>query len=192
MATLSRNAQVLLYLLQVAPGIGHTKLAKFAYLADLEARKYLGRAISELYYVFDQHGPFDASGFFGAVDELKSLGFVTENIIPCGQYNGFEMLPIERVVEFDFSVAESEVLRYVALTYLSKSARDLCDDIVYKTEPMLAAEAGRPVPMDRVNRTAADPLAFSLERMIAGEASVDAGRTRPWSRLRDELRAAGQ
>src|SRR5262245_48517651 len=34
MPTLSRNAQVLRYLLQVAPGIGHTKLAKFAYLAD--------------------------------------------------------------------------------------------------------------------------------------------------------------
>lgn len=74
MANLSRNAQVLRYLLQVAPGIGHTKLAKFAYLADLEARRYLGSPISEFRYAFEQHGPFDSSGFFGALGELKTQG----------------------------------------------------------------------------------------------------------------------
>src|SRR5713101_4784486 len=100
MPTLSRNAQVLRYLLQVAPGIGHTKLAKFAYLADLVARKYLGRAISTFVYVYDQHGPFDSPRFFKAISELKRLDFVTENEIPCGQYRGFEMHPTTRVAEF--------------------------------------------------------------------------------------------
>jgi hypothetical protein len=59
MASLSRNAQVLRYRLEVVPGIGHTKLAKFAYLADLESRKYLGRAISSLRYALDRDGSFD-------------------------------------------------------------------------------------------------------------------------------------
>lgn len=190
MASLTRNAQVLRYLLQVAPGIGHTKLAKFAYLADLEARKYLGRPISEFAYYFDLHGPFDSSGFFGALEELKTLGFVTENQIPCGQYVGFEVLPTSKATEFDFSTVESEVLSYVATTYLSKTTRELCDDIVYKTEPMLAAEQGKPLPMDTVNRSAEGEMIFSLDRMLAGEASVAAGRTRPWSGLTDELRAA--
>ena len=59
MPTLSRNAQVLRYLLQVAPGIGHVKLAKFAYLADLETLKYLGRPVTGFLYIKDQFGPFD-------------------------------------------------------------------------------------------------------------------------------------
>ena len=189
MANLSRNAQLLRYLLQVAPGVGHSKLAKFAYLADLEARKYLGSPISELTYYFDQHGPFDSGGFFSALEELKTQGFVTENQIPCGQYIGFEVLPTSNATEFDFSTVEAEVLRYVATTYLSTTARELCDDIVYKTEPMLAAEPGKPLPLDRVNKSAEGELTFSLERMLTGEASVSAGRTRPWSGLTDELRA---
>lgn len=192
MANLSRNAQVLRYLLQVAPGIGHTKLAKYAYLADLEARKYLGRPISSFKYFFDRHGPFDSGGFFAALEELKTLGFVTESEIPCGQYAGFEMLPTSLATEFDFSRAEAEVLGYVAATYLSKTARDLCDDIVYKTEPMLKAKAGRALPMDMVNRVRGDQLGFNLERMLAGEASVAAGRTRPLAELMDELRSRCQ
>ena len=188
MPTLSRNAQVLRYLLQIAPGIGHTKLAKFAYLADVEARKYLGRPISTFVYFFDQHGPFDSRRFFRALSELKRLDFATENEVPCGQYLGFEIFPTARVAEFDFSHAEAEVLLYVAATYFSKSARDLCDDVVYKTEPMLGAKAGRPLPMDMLNRDPKDKLGFSVERMLAGEASADAGRVRPLAEVMDELR----
>lgn len=188
MPAMSRNGQVLRYLLQVAPGIGHTKLAKFAYLADLEARKYLGCPISGFVYVYDQHGPFDSTRFFNALDELKESGFVTENQIPCGQYVGFEMFPTGSVVEFDFSHAEAEVLRYVAETYLSKTARDLCDDVVYKTEPMVGAKVGKPLPMDKLNRDPKDKLGFSVERMLAGEASAAAGRTRPLAEVMDELR----
>jgi hypothetical protein len=191
MANMSRNAQVLRYLLQVAPGIGHTKLAKFAYLADLEAWKYLGRPISQFAYFFDQHGPFDSDGFFGALEELKSGGFVTENQIPCGQYVGYEMLPTGRAAEFDFSPVEAEVLRYVATTYFSKTARDLCDDIVYKTKPMMEAQPGKPLPMEKADRHLKERLSFRLERMLEGEASVAAGRMRPWAGLMDELRAAG-
>ena len=189
MPTLSRNAQVLRYLLQVAPGIGHTKLAKFAYLADLVARQYLGRPISTFAYVYDHHGPFDSSRFFKALNELKRLDFATENQVPCGQYMGFEVLPTGRAVEFDFSHAEAEVLQYVAETYLSKTARDLCDDVVYKTEPMMGAKPGRPLPMEKVNRDTKDRLGFSVERMLAGEASAAAGRTRRLAKVMDELRA---
>jgi hypothetical protein len=185
---LSRNAQVLRYLLQVAPGIGRTKLAKFAYLADVEARKYLGRPVSSFVYCFDQHGPFDSGGFFSATGELTMHGFATEHEMPCGQYIGYELFPTSKQAEFDFTPAEAEVLRYVASTFFSKTARDLCDDIVYKTEPMLAAEPGKPLRMDILNPAPGDRLGFSLERMLAGEASVAAGRTRPLADVMLELR----
>src|SRR5205814_232284 len=81
---------------------------------DLEARKYLGRPISGFTYCFGQHGPFDSGGFFGALAELKTGEFITENQIPCGEYVGYEMLPTRQAPEFDFSPSEAEVLRYVA------------------------------------------------------------------------------
>ena len=84
------------------------------------------------------------------------------------------------------------MLRYVATTCLAASVRDLCDDVVYRTEPMLEAELGKPLQIDRVNRVADDALSFNLERMLAGEASEAAGRTRPWTDLMGELRARCQ
>ncbi len=189
MSCLSRNAQVLRYLLEVAPGIGHTKLAKYAYLADLEARKYLGRPISSFRYFFDRHGPFDARGFFVAKDELVDGCYITESQVPLGPYVGFEMYPTERSVEYDFDLPDVQLLKYIADTYLSKNARDLCDEVVYKTEPMLHARQGSALPMSLVNRRPGSRHEFNLERMLAGEASTQAGRVRPVADVLNELRA---
>lgn len=189
MSELSRNALVLRYLLEVAPGVGHTKLAKFAYLADLEARQYLAHPISRFRYVRDQHGPFDAKAFFAARDELVHTGYVTETPVECGPYVEYQMLPTSQVPEYDFTVAESEVLGYVARAYMSKTARDLCEDIVYQTAPMQNLKLGDEVPMDKLNRERRDKLGFNLERMLAGEASAEAGRLRPMAEVVNELRA---
>jgi hypothetical protein len=189
MPELSRNALVLRYLLEVAPGVGHTKLAKFAYLADLEARKHLARPISRFRYIRDQHGPFDAKAFFAARDELVRDGFATETPVECGPYVEYQMQPTSRVPEYDFTVAESEVLSYVGRAYMSKTARDLCEDIVYQTAPMQNLNLGDEVPMDKVDGESRDKLGFSLERMLAGEASAEVGRVRPMAEVVHELRA---
>jgi hypothetical protein len=190
MPELSRNAQVLRYLLEVAPGVGHTKLAKFAYLADLEARKYLGHPISEMRYVLDQHGPFDARRFFAGRDELVAKGYITETQVVFGSYAGYEMAPTPKVPEYDFSVAEAEVLSYVAKTYLNRSAIALCEDVVYKTEPMQQVKKlGEKLPMDEMNRDPKDEFGFNLERMLEGEAAAEAGRVRPLADVMNELRA---
>jgi len=189
MPTVSRNAQVLRYLLQVAPGIGHVKLAKFAYLADLETLKYLGRPITRFVYIKDQFGPFDKKGFFAARDELVGAGLITENQVQCGDYLGFEMRPTDQVLEYDFTLAEAEVLRYVGETYLGMRTRELCDDVVYKTEPMLGAVSGRRLPMSVVARKPGHRLGFNLERMLAGEESAKAGRVQPLATVVDGLRS---
>ena len=191
MVQLSRNAQVLRFLLEAAPGIGHTKLAKFAYLADLEARKYLGRPISSFRYVVNRHGPFDARGFFATCEELKTLGFVTEREVYVGPYRGYEFHPTPMAPEYGFSLAETEVLSYVARTYMALTAKDLCDDVVYETEPMKKKnlKTGDRLPMDIVNRKRSDDLEFDLDRMLAGEASAKAGRVKPVGEALSELRA---
>ncbi len=186
---LSRNAQVLRYLLAEAPGVGRTQLLKFAYLADCEARKYLGRPISTFRYIRYNHGPFDQA-FYGALDELKAGGLATETptVFPNG-YEGYHVHPTSQGVEFGFSRVEAELLRYVAQTYLALSARDLCDDIVYQTEPMLHAKLSEELPMDRLNNQEKQELGFDLERLLASEASVAAGRHRPLADVVRELRA---
>jgi hypothetical protein len=191
LSVLSRNAQVLRYLLEVAPGIGHTKLAKFAYLADLEAWKHLGRPISHFNYVRAAHGPFDGRAFYAARDELVMRGMITDAQTQYGDYLTYQMNPTDRGVEYCFSPPEMEILRYVAETYLEKTARDLCDDVVYKTAPMQNAKEGRHLEMKKVIRkpTIRHEYGFKLERMIAGEASAKAGRFQPLAKVLSGLRA---
>lgn len=190
MHQLSRNAQVLRYLLDAAPGVGHTKLAKFAYLADLEARRYLGQPISTFEYKRWHFGPFDPS-FYAAKDELVGAGFATSRKEWIGNYQGHCLEPTPAAVEYDFSLAEAEVLRYVAQTYMSMTARGLCDDVVYETEPMKNEGVGMwdHLPVEALNNSAKDKLGFKLQRMLDGEASAKAGRTRSASTVMNELRA---
>ena len=188
MAQLTRNAQMLRYLLEVAPGIGHTLLAKFAYLADLAARQYLGRPISEMDYRFDNHGPFDAVSFYQARDELIAGRLITHGPMDIGGHAGFEMRITESDVEYDFTVAEAEILRYVARKFGSWTATDLCNRVVYTSEPMKKASPGERLDMDQVNREPQEHE-FNLERMLAGEESAAEGRVRPLADVLNELHA---
>lgn len=188
MPGLSRNAQVLRYLVEVAPGVGHTLLAKFAYLADLVARQYLGVPISEMRYRYDNHGPFDAVGFYRARDELVEEGFITHEPTEIGGYAGFEMHATRRAVKYDLSEAQKEILQFVARKYASWTARDICDQVVYTSRPMKDAKPGRLLDMDQLNREPKE-LEFNLERMLAGEKSADEGRVRPLADVLNELRA---
>jgi len=188
MPGLSRNAQVLRYLLDVAPGVGHTLLAKFAYLADLAAREYVGSPISEMRYRYDNHGPFDAVAFYSARDELLEGGFITEEDADIGGYAGFELRPTDRVVTFEFADWEAEILSFVGRKFASWTARELCDRKVYASLPMKNAVPGRLLDMDQVNREP-EELEFNLERLLAGKRSADEQRARPLADVLHELRA---
>lgn len=54
---------------------------------------------------------------------------------------------------------------------------------------MRTAQAGEVLVMEEDEGKKPDPLGFSLKRMLAGEASVEAGRHRPLQDAVDELRA---
>ncbi len=185
---LSRDARVLLYLLQIAPGIGHTLLAKFVYLADLESRRYRGVPISSFTYIYDDFGPFDSRRFYKALSELTNKGFVADNQVSCGQYAAHDLRPLKSTYD-DFTVEEQEVLSYVGETYLNMSARYVCEEVVYKTEPMLQASPKENVPMHIVDNAARKHSGFSLSSMLAGEADVEAGRSQPLADVMNELRA---
>jgi hypothetical protein len=186
-SALTRNAQVLRYLIEVAPGAGHTILAKLAYLADLLARQHLGHPITSLDYIYDKHGPFDASRFYSALSELEHGGFMVRERADLGGYLGYPMLPLQPLRDADLTDAEKEILTWVGRTYGSLTARDLCERVVYETTPMKSAKRGQRLPMEESSRT--DALEFDLERVLAGERAAEEGRVRPLASVFNELRA---
>jgi hypothetical protein len=183
---LTRNAQVLRYLIEVAPGAGHTVLAKLAYLADLLARHHLGHPITGLDYIYDKHGPFDSGRFYSALSELEQGGFISHEPSDMGGYRGYPMLPLQPLRD-NLTDAEREILKWVGHTYGSLTARDLCDRVVYQTTPMKHAKKGHRIPMEESGRT--DALEFDLERVLAGEQAAEEGRVRPLASVFHELRA---
>jgi hypothetical protein len=55
--------------------IGRTQIVKYLYLADLEARRYLGRPVSSLRWKKHNFGPFDAR-VLQAVEQLEKEGAI--------------------------------------------------------------------------------------------------------------------
>jgi hypothetical protein len=55
----SQVAQLIRYFVQRIPGVGRAQIVKLLYLADHEARRYLGRPMTCLRYRWGDFGPFD-------------------------------------------------------------------------------------------------------------------------------------
>lgn len=175
-APLSRNAQVLKFFLQQAPtGIVITKLQKLAYLADLEARKYLGQPITTFDYYWHDHGPFDGA-LYTAKSELVDDGYAEEEQREYFGYRERRVIDRGRSASFDFDTYELEVLSFVADTYLETELRKLLPEVVYKTRPMKAVKRrGERLPMEQVNNTGEAELGYDPKAVIEGEAAITRG-----------------
>lgn len=175
MGALSRNAEVLKYFSEKAQGLGVTHLQKLAYLADLEARKLLGRPISEFEYIWHHHGPFDKA-LYHARDELAAKGFV-ERDERYTIYGSVEKRTFDtgKSAEYSFSPAEREILDYVARTYVPAGLSDVLAH-VYQTEPMKQAVRGRRVPVEVLDNRDRAAIGFDLEEVLAAERDLDNGR----------------
>lgn len=190
MRELSKNASVLRYLVEADSGVGRIKLAKYAYLADLESLRLCGRTISRFRYSYDNHGPFDSSNFFSALDELRSNGILIEETATFWKgWSGYRYSTTSPALHYEFSEEEDQILMFVVARYRSFSAERLCKEIVYKTAPMLVAKKGKELQMELIQSDSPDALGFSLERMLAGEKSARTGKHRPIAEAMRELRA---
>lgn len=190
MTELSRNARVLRYLVGAAPGLGHTLLAKFAYLADHEARRYLGRPVTDFCYVWDNFGPFDSQAFYAALRELHTADAIVKQHVrfPNGMV-GYQINPTETTIEYGFDAADAEILRLIVDTFAGTSVRELCEGIVYKTKPMKSVKArGEVLPMEELDNEERFPGGFDLETLLESERQAAAGHHRPFSQaLRERL-----
>ena len=171
-------ARLIRYFVERYPGAGRTRIVKFLYMADHEARRYLGRPLTDLRYRWDHHGPFDAEiqrqlnslGFNGYIKEEKHEReyvwynyFATDIALPC---------PLKK--------EELTIVEHVIQSYTSLKLDVLLEEIVYQTRPMLEATTrGELLDMDLVNNEARVP-GLELERMIGAFEELASGGGTPF------------
>lgn len=189
MDELSKEAQILKYFLQRTEGLGITKLMKLVYLADLEARRCLGRPISGFEYHFGKHGPFDRR-IYDAVEELQDRGFATEQEIHLIDFTERRISDTGEPAILDFSSAEQEVLSFLVAEYSDAPLGDLLDEVVYSSQPMEKVESrGDPLPMDEENDTVREERGLDLEEMLAAEEEAEQGNYRELEDFFSDLQA---
>ena len=177
MGKISKNAQVLMYFLEESEKwIGHTRLVKLLYLADLEARKVLGGPLTTLVYVWHHHGPWDTA-FFRVREELIDSGFAESREVLSQGYSNRQLRALKgRPLDDAISVEDLHILRYVAGEYMDTPLTTLLSEIVYKTPPMEAvATKGQQLPMNSVNDIERRKTRIDLKDMLEAEGMAAAG-----------------
>lgn len=184
------TAELITYLLgTLHRDLGRTRLLKLLYLADLEARKYLGHPISRLHYRRYLHGPFD-SAIYRAIEHLVDHGAISahehrgpERDRVLVKYRLTRQRPERRI-----PATYRSILDYVAREFGARPMQALLQH-VYSTPPMegnIPIEA--PLPMNRVDRIGIRALGgIDLNTLLRAESDRAAGRARPLDEARREL-----
>ncbi|MCI0589798.1 MAG: SocA family protein [Planctomycetes bacterium] len=186
-----RTRQVVAYFIERLSGsIGRTRLAKLVYMADLEARRYLGHPISTLRYRVDHFGPFDAR-IFKELDALKARGEVFEDRIQTSEGAPWYKYRARTARAHAFTRGEEAILTHVLTRYGEKDLRDFLDDVIYATTPFVRVRRkprGTPLPMESVDNEAKRRLGgIDLERVLLAEEEARAGKTIRLEEVRREL-----
>jgi hypothetical protein len=174
---ISKNAQVLKFFAQQYRGIPRKRLVKVVYETDLIAREYLGAPVTTFEYRLDQFGPY-CPEIPAAVNELVASGLAwTKEIEATEDGPGWKKLydSGQRVI-FDFTLAENEILAYVAANYLNMPMLELLNDVVYETKPYKAArQFHERLAMEIVDNEGRRLAGFDLDRIIKAEQQARAG-----------------
>lgn len=174
---ISKNAQMVKFFVgRSRHGIGRTKLFKLIYLADLEARKLMGKPISDFEYHWHRHGPFDAD-IYDAAKELEDGEHAhTQQINHGGGYVESKLIDDEGLVPFDFSAAEFEIINFVAARFMAVPLRNLLDNVVYESRPMKEVEArGDRLDMEAVDNHDRRRIGFDFEEVVQADTDARGG-----------------
>lgn len=182
MPELDRIDELILFFVERLSGqITRTRLVKFIYLADYEARRWLGRPISSLMYFFEHYGPYD-KGFPEHIDHVR--GLIEEEPRRWVDYTGYvyHFKGPHRPHAFDRE--ETIILNHIVTKYAHLPLPELLDEVVYQTEPMREAKASErryaELNMDSVNGAARRKFGADLKDLLLAKDQLDAGR---WKEL---------
>jgi len=190
---LSRNAKLVKFFAQAYKGVPRKHLMKFIYAADVIAREFLGRPVSEFTYSHDRFGPYDPA-LDEAVGELVTAGLAEEKRDPWrfrdseGAYK--RLFDHHTPIAFDFDLGESVVLDYVVTNYLNMPFDEFMHDVIYESPPMKAGtKKGEPLPMEALDNKGTDRVGFRLAEVLKREEEGRAGRYIMLTKFVDELRS---
>jgi hypothetical protein len=182
----SHVAQLIRFFAQRVPGAGRTHLVKFLYLADLEARRYLGKPLTPLRYRWDHFGPFDPE-ILRQIERLETDGFLMRNEYEYQGTRAYSYTATDRPFPLPAGEAEMAILEMIVARFGKMPLKDLLDDVVYQTPPMRDVERrGQRLRMELVDNEARIPGA-ELEVIYESMDQVDRGEVYPLEAVVPEL-----
>ncbi len=191
MPPVTKTAQVLKYFAQQygTKGIPRKRLVKAAYMTDVLARQYLGRAITDLAYIKDHYGP-NARELPTYTRELVASELADEVRERDESISFIRLKDRGRAAVFEFTLGELEILGYVAKNYLDMDISEFIDDVVKESDPFKAVEReGELLPMERLDNTKRRELGFDLERVVSAERDAKEGKYLTLATFADAIRA---
>lgn len=166
-------AKLIRFFVERFPGAGRTRIVKFLYMADHEARRYLGRPLTDLEYRWDNYGPFDPE-IQRQLDQLTCNGYVKEEIHK-EEYVWYNYYATNTPLPCHLEKAEEAILEHVIQRYTKLKLGMLLEDIVYQTRPMLEATSrGERLKMELIDNEARVP-GLELERIVHAFDELESG-----------------
>jgi hypothetical protein len=175
----SKTVDLIRYFVEKQSGrIGRTKLAWLIYLADIEARRYLGRPISDLRFKLSLRGPFDPT-LNRCVDRLKEADEITERDVGRPQGVASVLHVVAPLRPHPFTSGEECLLAFVVTSFGDMEPPEILFDAVHNSLPMqrvLDSPVGTPLPMECVDNQGRIELGgLDLERVLLAEEQARRG-----------------
>src|SRR5258705_8020504 len=126
MSDVTKTAQLLHFFAKEngREGVTRKRLAKLAFMADILARQYLGRAISDLEYIKDQFGPY-ARELPDFTQELVDLEFASEfEERTSATHRKIVLRDRGKPLTYGFTRGENEILAYVMANYAAMDLQE--------------------------------------------------------------------
>jgi len=162
--------------------VGRAQLLKLVYLADVEARRYLGRPLTSLRYTWQPGGPSDKA-LDRHLERLRAEGNIIDEPVAWRASVSAPLYAfIGPLAATPFTRGEEAVLSYITRSYADSKLGALIDEMIEATEPMrLARRAARPgarLAMSTENNKAREEYGdVDLERFLESVAQIREGRT---------------
>jgi hypothetical protein len=164
------------YLLDKVPSAGRTQVVKFCYLADVEARKCLGKPLTNCNYVLYRHGPFDHE-IINKLDWMDARGEVSTEEYSYRGNLAYAYRKNKKTPKVHFSPEREHILQHVAEIVRKNSLTELLR-IVYDTEPVVDAKKRGPRPLLRMHLVDNERRipGLEIERVLKSLNDQDEGR----------------
>lgn len=146
-------------LIEKIPNLNKTEIVKLCYLADYNYYKYFGKKISEIIYIYYNHGPFSKS-IHECIDGLERENILKQekkislnlkrkyfSFLITNKYNANKYLNREELDILDYVIREYGNLGYEKLTEIS-----------YETEPMRNVKKNDILDFNLINKAIEDRI----------------------------------